>query len=234
MPAGPRPFPLLATLGATAVTFVAAQVLGIVGLLASGAAQDPELLSDSDRLAAAGPAVLAWIFLPMGVTFLVAGRIFRSALRLAEPPRVSLPRAVAWGAGLGVVAFASAKALEYLSGAMGVEVTEQPILEGVFEAGGPGLWIVIPVAVVLAPVAEELFFRGFVFAHLEQARGALLAYATSALLFGLVHLNASGMPIYFWFGLVFAWGYARTRSITVAAVAHGVANAITLSFALAA
>lgn len=82
-----------------------------------------------------------------------------------------------------------------------------------------------------APFAEEIFFRGFVFAGLAQRMSPQLAVVLSALLFGLAHLERwSFLPI-FVIGTGLAWLYYRTQSLWVNIVAHATVNTVSLILA---
>ena len=48
--------------------------------------------------------------------------------------------------------------------------------------------LAVALVAVFVPVAEELFFRGFVFGTLERVRGANVALAVTVVLFAVVHL----------------------------------------------
>ncbi|MBI4492323.1 MAG: CPBP family intramembrane metalloprotease [Chloroflexi bacterium] len=92
----------------------------------------------------------------------------------------------------------------------------------------PQLLLVLLVGAVLAPIAEELFFRGFVFRAYLVARGARWAYPLSAALFALLHVNLpAALPI-FAMGLLLAWLCHRNRSVVPGIVAHGFNNAVAL------
>ena len=77
------------------------------------------------------------------------------------------------------------------------------------------------VAVVLvAPLAEETFFRGFVFGGLRRY-GLFWAALASALLFSVPHINQGGAVVPFVpVGMLFAWSYSRTGSLWTAIYAH--------------
>ncbi len=82
--------------------------------------------------------------------------------------------------------------------------------------------------VVVAPLAEEIIFRGLLQRVTATLWGTLPAALISALVFGIVH----GEP---WFlfgligvGLVLAFIFAATGSVTACWVAHAVHNAISL------
>jgi len=78
----------------------------------------------------------------------------------------------------------------------------------------------------LAAVAEEAFFRHFVYDALLP-NGAAVAVVGSALLFALVHVTVYGwwvLPIDIGAGLVLSWQRWATGSWTVPAVTHVLAN----------
>ncbi|MBP5425190.1 MAG: CPBP family intramembrane metalloprotease [Prevotella sp.] len=80
---------------------------------------------------------------------------------------------------------------------------------------------------LLAPVCEELVFRGAVLrALLRWTPRHWLAIAISALLFALIHANPIQMPHAFLIGLLLGWLYYRTDSIVPGIVYHWVNNSI--------
>lgn len=88
----------------------------------------------------------------------------------------------------------------------------------------PGGYFVIA---VLAPVAEELVFRGAILRQLsETLRSRWTAIAISALLFALVHGNPAQMPHAFAMGLLLGWMYCRTKSIVPGVAFHWCNNTV--------
>ena len=80
---------------------------------------------------------------------------------------------------------------------------------------------------LLAPVCEELVFRGAVLrALLRWTPRHWLAIAISALFFALIHANPIQMPHAFLVGLLLGWLYYRTDSIVPGIVYHWVNNSI--------
>lgn len=80
---------------------------------------------------------------------------------------------------------------------------------------------------LLAPVCEELVFRGAVLrALLRWTPRHWLAIAISALLFALIHANPIQMPHALLIGLLLGWLYYRTDSIVPGIVYHWVNNSI--------
>lgn len=82
-------------------------------------------------------------------------------------------------------------------------------------------------ACVLAPLAEELFFRRIVFVSL-RARGFWYAALLSSLLFALFHGAAFLMTLPV--GLYFAWVYERERRLPVVIALHGLVNLFAVLF----
>ena len=57
------------------------------------------------------------------------------------------------------------------------------------------LWAVVVFALVVAPVVEEIFFRGYLYTAVENTLGGWLAVLLIGLLFGLFHgLQYAGVP----------------------------------------
>jgi uncharacterized protein len=92
----------------------------------------------------------------------------------------------------------------------------------------PLLAAMLFIACVLAPVNEELLFRGAIFRFCRQRFGRAIALLISGVLFGALHGNwASFVPLAV-LGAVLALAYERTGDIRVAIVAHGLFNVNTL------
>jgi uncharacterized protein len=94
-------------------------------------------------------------------------------------------------------------------------------------AGRVTIWLA---GVVLAPVSEEIFFRGYVFRAMSARKGFIRGLVFSSCLFALVHLDvASFLPLAAG-AVVLAIGYRRTGSLWTSIVAHALNNAF--AFAL--
>jgi membrane protease YdiL (CAAX protease family) len=80
---------------------------------------------------------------------------------------------------------------------------------------------------LLAPVAEELFFRGFFYTALRQRLGIAAAAAISSLVFAVGHIDALGVvAASFIMGVALALAYEYTRSLWVAIAIHAVNNSL--------
>ena len=90
--------------------------------------------------------------------------------------------ALAWLAAFAVLCVAT----EYLSDLLGI-----PSEAGAWRDKYDGAQLLVRIAFVgfFYPVAEEVFFRGFVFGRVQLTRGPYAAIAVSALFFAIVHLQ---------------------------------------------
>ena len=104
--------------------------------------------------------------------------------------------------------------------------------EGAFGSIAAGVLII-----GAAPVSEEVFFRGFMFAGLRRGAPFVVAALISAAVWGLFHFDPQN-PSGSWavvlqlsvFGVALAWLYERTGSIWPPIAVHTVNNA--LAFAI--
>ena len=84
--------------------------------------------------------------------------------------------------------------------------------------------------VIVAPVSEELLFRGLILRGLLSRHGPVLAVGLSSLLFALVHMNPWQFVSAFWLGVAFGWFFLRTGSINICILGHAVSNGLFVFF----
>jgi hypothetical protein len=85
---------------------------------------------------------------------------------------------------------------------------------------------------LLAPIAEEIFFRGIVFGYLRRW-GAVVATAGSTLLFLAAHSNLQLIPLpQLVGGLLFAVAYEVEKKLVVPIVIHSAGNLALFSLSL--
>lgn len=82
--------------------------------------------------------------------------------------------------------------------------------------------------VILAPVIEELIFRGVIMHGLMRNYSKFTAVFISALMFALWHLNPWQFPATFILGLVLGILMLRTRSIYLCIIGHAINNGLVL------
>ncbi|HEX3735463.1 MAG TPA: type II CAAX endopeptidase family protein [Solirubrobacterales bacterium] len=131
------------------------------------------------------------------------------------------PSALKWmGAAVGAYLLFAA-----LYSSLIVEPHQKDIAEG-FGA----LPVKILLIVVLAPISEEVCFRGMLFGGLREKLPRLGAALISALIFGGLHAltGVSAVPPLIVFGFVLALLYEKTGSILPGIVLHMLNNSIAL------
>ncbi len=92
--------------------------------------------------------------------------------------------------------------------------------------------LVVVAIVILAPLAEEVFFRGVVFNAFLREGGRWWAFIGSAALFSLIHLSLVSLVPIFLLGLALAWVYDRTGSLLAPMAMHATVNGISVALAL--
>ena len=111
---------------------------------------------------------------------------------------------------------------------------EQDDISSELGVGDENLLVAVTAVVLiagLAPIAEELFFRGFVFSGLRSRMSVWPAAVISGLVFGLVHAPTgitTVVPLAV-LGAVLAWLYDRTGSLWPPVIAHVLNNALALA-----
>ncbi len=110
---------------------------------------------------------------------------------------------------------------------------EQQIIQDAL-AGGQALVLALLVAIVIAPIAEEVLFRGVLFRSLRRRIGLWPAAVLSSVAFAGVHVEiVISQPLalvgLFVFGVILAWSLEKFEHLLVPILAHAVFNAISLS-----
>jgi len=196
-----------------------------VGVIA--ALFDPDLESLASRLALQASLAATLI----GVAFVAASP---GGARLAAPAALGLRRPSGRFVRSSVLAY-----LGYLACAIVIGVLIQPeqedvtrelgVDEGTFGAIAAGVLII-----GVAPLSEELFFRGFMFAGMRRALPFVLAALIPSLIWGLFHFTGPeswGVVLQLSiFGLWLCWLYERTASLWPPIALHAFNNA--LAFAI--
>lgn len=100
------------------------------------------------------------------------------------------------------------------------------IVEGEFDMIMKDRWGYLVVG-LLAPLAEEMVFRGAVLRSLLRWKeNPWIGIVISAVLFAVIHMNPAQMPHAFLIGLLLGWLYYRTDSIVPGVVYHWVNNTV--------
>ena len=140
----------------------------------------------------------------------------------------SLPRRVIEGIVGGLILVVATYLVRGIAEAVGQPVLEKPWVGKILQGDGGSVWILWLLVVGLAPVAEELFFRGYLFQSLDVRLSTPLALAVSTAYFAGVHGSSSGLFVYLVLGVGLAYLHWRTRSLLAPILAHVVVSAFGL------
>jgi membrane protease YdiL (CAAX protease family) len=105
-----------------------------------------------------------------------------------------------------------------------LQTTEDPMV----------LWLMGLAAVLVAPLCEELLFRGYLYPVAKKFTGPWLAACSSALFFAAAHGNLSALLPLFLFGLLLVWIYEKTGSLWAPIAVHFCFNSATVIVQMAA
>ena len=214
--------------------FVLLLIVLVAGNIVSGAVGliDPEAITNLTALPA-GTATLLLFLTP--VSFLAVALLFVVWPRALVGVRwVEGLRAIArFGAGVGIGAvawvfvFLVSAALEWILRQLGQQIGGQQLAVDLL--GNVPFAVGIVGVAVVAPIAEELFFRGVTLNAWEREYGPRRGLWGSALLFTAIHVPDGGIfivPPILILALVLGITYQRTRSLPMVIGIHAAFNAI--------
>tara|TARA_B110000014_G_scaffold40656_1_gene26684 strand:- start:20 stop:574 length:555 start_codon:yes stop_codon:yes gene_type:complete len=151
------------------------------------------------------------------------GPIGRPAFRLWLGPAL-------FGMGFVLPAFG----LHYISQTVLAQLGQEPVVQEavqmVMATEHPvevGLQVVS--VVIMAPIAEELLFRGILYNTIKHTGYPIAGMIISAALFALVHGSLALMLPLFVMGFALAWVYEKSGSIIAPMVMHATFNGINFS-----
>lgn len=82
--------------------------------------------------------------------------------------------------------------------------------------------------VILAPIVEELIFRGIIFNEAAKYKGGAFPIIVSALLFSLAHMQPIQIVYTFIGGLILGFVYSKTHSLPIVMFLHMLNNLLTI------
>jgi uncharacterized protein len=135
------------------------------------------------------------------------------------------------GCGLSIALLLVSYAVRICYGLVAAGFGYRPALQDVLsrlDTQGIGFILTLIATAVIAPVAEETFFRGFVYGGLRGRIGSLGAMLVSTLFFTALHFTLDQFIPIFALGLALAWMYERTGSLYPGMLLHSSNNAISL------
>jgi membrane protease YdiL (CAAX protease family) len=172
-----------------------------------------------------------WLFVIGTILFSFRVRRMRPA-ELFGFDRLGFVKTFFWAVGLLIMAlpliFASSAVVSSLMH-VNSQKDSQPIMQLFERVSEPARKIpIILLAIVIAPLAEEFFFRGFLYGVLKRYAGGLPALVFTAVAFALIHLHVPSLLPLFLLACVLTLAYELSGSLLVPMAMHSLFNAITL------
>ncbi|NNE90398.1 MAG: CPBP family intramembrane metalloprotease [Verrucomicrobiales bacterium] len=124
------------------------------------------------------------------------------------------------------------RSTEFVERAFG-ESELQPAVESLASERSPVILAVLIISpIIVAPLFEELVFRGYFYGILKKYTDPMFSALISGAIFGAIHLNAAALLPLWFFGIFLALSYEFTRSLWVPIGIHALFNANTVFWLL--
>jgi len=116
----------------------------------------------------------------------------------------------------------------------GFETPDQEMVDIFRQADSPEkLLLLVGLAVIVAPLTEEIIFRAGLFRYLRTRVPRWVALILPSSVFALLHSNAVAFLPLFALGVLFSLAYERTGRISVTIIAHSLFNLHTILLIMA-
>jgi uncharacterized protein len=139
----------------------------------------------------------------------------------------SVPMGCTLSLGLLLASYVARLIYGLIAVALGMHIQQQEVLTRL-DTHGVGFILTLFVAAVIAPISEEIFFRGFLYGGLRRRIGVVGAMLVSTLFFTGLHLSFDLFIPIFLLGLFLAWLYEYTGSLYPGILLHAENNALSL------
>lgn len=126
---------------------------------------------------------------------------------------------------LGVFACLSLNHFIDLTGIVNFSPVYQELVDNVF---GGSFYITFLTSAIMAPILEELLFRGLIYKRLRVMCKPVVAAVISSLIFGITHGNLVQFIYAFMAGLLLAFVYEKYKNLWAPILFHFCANAVSL------
>jgi membrane protease YdiL (CAAX protease family) len=123
--------------------------------------------------------------------------------------------------------------ISLVSKAIFFEFSEQDIVKGLRRLNNSTELIsVFIMIVIIAPIIEEILFRGLIYRVFKGILGPFFAAVLSSVLFSFVHLNLLSFPYLFIFGIILCVYYEKENTIIIPILIHSIFNLIMFTLIL--
>jgi len=206
----------------------------VMGLQFIYAAFGPDLFSYLVYVARLPPTAVTDFALNYSLYFLLfmATIVLVLVVTRSRPGKVGFagrdPRQILiWGLGGGLTLFIVVLGAGYVIQLLAPELPPQPFEDVLREVSNTReLLVMLLVGSVLAPLVEEMYFRGMVYPVLRKYMGVTWGIIISGIFFGMLHWDLWRTVPLALGGMVLAYIYERSQTIYAPWLAHGVWNGV--------
>lgn len=141
-------------------------------------------------------------------------------------------KGLAWGFGIGLPLFVGAIFLAFLSEKV-FPTYEDSVSKSMLEVSKGGvspllIFLFVFTLIVMAPICEEIFFRGYFYPVLRNRMSAQAAMLLNGFIFSAVHLSLAGFLPRFLLGCGLSYIYDKKRNLLGPIAAHSLYNGLIL------
>ena len=119
--------------------------------------------------------------------------------------------------------------MSFLCKIMLFEYEEQKLVVEIKKNFNNNLFFNFFLIIIVAPIIEEIVFRGLFYKTLKNFIPFVQASIISSLIFAIIHENILSLTILFLLSLYLTWIYERTNSILYSILTHSIFNFLNLS-----
>jgi membrane protease YdiL (CAAX protease family) len=200
------------------------------GFFAAGTQKGAAPAAGAEPQGAGAEAILvSMLFMLVICTFLL---VYLRLVRDLHPPELfglrhmTVPQALLWAFLAIIVTCVVVYIVAVLKEGVSQDRSPQETVEAFRKSVDWGFRILMGfLAIVIAPVTEELIFRGFVYGVAKRYTDRWFATIFSAVMFSIVHMHVGSAPELFVLGVGFALAYEQTGCLLVPIFMHMIFNA---------
>lgn len=117
----------------------------------------------------------------------------------------------------------------FITETIGIKPSINPVIKLILVLKSkPILFILVTQIILLGPLAEELFFRGFIYSLLRKRYSFILSCLPLSLGFSLLHRSPQNILPLFIISVTLCYLYEKTQNITAPVIFHSLFNSLNL------
>ena len=172
-------------------------------------------------------AFILMVLIPLIWYVIVNSISFRKAISRVRITLENIDIAFLWGILAAILIYAIISVLSFILLFLGENPTEISNVTDLDFLSPPVLFLLV----TIIPVAEEIFFRGFLLEKIESFAGQNIAIVATSILFGIAHMGYGKLyPAVFpmIMGLLLAYIVIKTKNLFASIFAHVSFNAVVI------